>query len=90
MKIIETSEWNACTVRQVCINNGWYTRGDAPSYKLMLEFVDINEPTAKNIHVVATDILLHSYTEMDVTSIMYALKRDAVRTFYEIEEEWEE
>lgn len=90
MKIIEINKWSALEVRQACIDNRWYTRGDNAAYSLMLEFVDSNEPTVKNIHLVATDIMLHSNTDMDVTSIMFTLKRDAVRTFYEIEEEGEE
>ena len=90
VKINEKERWCSNSVRTICINNEWYTRGDNSAYSLMLEFVDTAPPTTENIYSVAEDIRIHSNTEADVTSIMFILRRDAVMTFYEVEEEWDE
>ena len=87
MRIIKTDAWNREGVRQVCIDNWFYTGGDCEAYENMLEYVKENPPKKKNIYRVAKDIHEHSRVNISVADIMFILRKDAVRTFYRIERE---
>lgn len=93
-KIVERTHWTAALVRQCCINHEYYTRGDNEEYEEMLDYVRANEPTVRNIYLVAADILEHSDTcnnlygdVLTVSHIMYILKEETVYTTYEVDGE---
>ena len=88
--ITESREWFPRDIRQLCIENNYYTNGGAASYEHMLDFVLNNEPTEKNIFMVAADIVEHSdlsgYGQSEVEniqSIMFDIAR-ACYTHFEI------
>lgn len=85
MKIREIKKWNFSRVRDCCIINDFYTRGNNSEYEKMLDFVSTHKPTLTNIYKVAKDICEHSY-EQTIENIMFCLSADAINTFYEIEE----
>lgn len=84
-EITEEIRWLSSEIRNMCIENDWYTAGDVRAYSEMLEFVELNEPTKLNIYKVAQDILEHSDDpELYVEAIMFVISNDVVKTFYEV------
>lgn len=84
-EITEEIRWLSSEIRNMCIENDWYTAGDVRAYSEMLEFVELNEPTKLNIYKVAQDILEHSDDpELYVEAIMFVIANDVVKTFYEV------
>lgn len=90
--IKETKNWDSYRVRNMCIKNNYYTRGDNEAYGKMLEFVDTNEPDNRTIYKVALDIVRHS--DMDkygceenelVAGVMYELANNVVKRHFEIQ-----
>ena len=90
--IIERNRWSARDVRNVCIRERYYTRGNNEAYSNMLNFVNENEPTKENILKVAADIMDHSdltrymtdYSHNEIlANIMYNLKEKVI-TSYEL------
>ncbi len=53
-------KWTSYDVMNWCIENKMYTCGDCRQYDRMLDFVRNNEPTARNVELVAIDIISHS------------------------------
>lgn len=87
----ETRSWDSCRVRNMCIKNNYYTRGDCEAYGKMLEFVDKNRPTTSTIYDVACDIVKHS--DLDkyncdekelIQAVMYDLANTVVKSHFEI------
>ena len=62
--------WTPGRVREVCIANEFYTRGDCAAYDWMLNQVGQLEPTYENLYRIAADITEHS-REQTVTNVMY-------------------
>jgi len=85
-KIKVNRQWSAARVRQVCVDNGLYTRGNNQQYEGMLDYVRDSYPDTESLYLVAMDILTHS-DEQTVTNIMYLLEKGAVAMTFEIEEE---
>lgn len=85
MKIIETRQWTAEDVRQVCIANHLYTKGSSEEYDNMLSDVSNLYPGNDAIHMIAKDILAHS-ADQTITNVMFLLANGAVKTFFEIVE----
>lgn len=84
-EIFEEVKWSSSEIRNMCIENDWYTAGDIKVYSNMLEFVEQNEPTRLNIYKVAKDILDHSSDEdLYVEAIMFVIADDVVKTFYTV------
>lgn len=83
--IKEISRWDFLSVKQACINHSLYTRGDSEEYAEMLSKIDNLYPSTDNIYAIAKDIEAHS-TEQTITNVMFILRNEAVKTFYEIEE----
>lgn len=84
-EITEEVKWSSSEIRNMCIDNDWYTAGDIRAYSDMLEFVEQHEPTKLNIYKVAQDILEHSSDpELYVEAIMFVISNDVVKTFYEV------
>lgn len=93
----EAKSWRREDVRSICIQDGYYTRGDCSAYEAMLSFVDNNEPTPENILTVVDDIYQHSdidrimeeggVSENEVfTSIYFNLVNGAVTNYIELAE----
>lgn len=82
--IYRNKMWSAGRVRQACIGNDLYTRGDNEAYSKMLGFVDNHEPTTEAMYRVAKDIADHS-REQTVCNVMFILEREAVITTFEID-----
>ena len=85
VEITEHRHWTMESVRQVCIENGLYTRGNNAEYGRMLGMVESSYPSNETIHEVAKDILEHS-KEQTITNIMFLLINKAVTTFLEVKE----
>lgn len=84
-EITETIQWDSSEIRNMCIENNWYTAGDIKAYSNMLNYVEKNEPTKMNIYKVAKDILDHSSdSELYVEAIMFIISNDVVKTFYKV------
>lgn len=60
MELKIENKWNSYDIRNYCINRDFYTCGNTRQYSEMLKFVDTHEPTAKNVELVAIDIISHS------------------------------
>ena len=79
--------WNSSDIRNMCIENGWYTKGDIASYSQMLDCVDCHQPELSVIFAVAKDIYDHSdHAEADLQNICFVIANDVVITQIEIEE----
>lgn len=78
--------WSPSKVREACIANQLYTRGDNASYSLLLEWIGTVSPTLGNLYLAAEDICEHS-TGNSITNVMYILEKEAVVTVYDIEDE---
>ena len=83
-EITSKRQWYADRVRQACIRNDLYTRGDNEAYSKMLSFVDDNEPSMAALYKVAKDIFEHSKGQT-ITNVMFILENEAVITTFEID-----
>ena len=86
-KIKVIRRWDMEDIVQMCIENNFYTQGDALAYSRMLQRVEVKEPTPEEIYIVAVDILDHTDENEDqsITNIMCIIENTVVRTTYEIE-----
>ena len=48
--------WNMYGVRQACIDNDWFTRGDCAEYDEMLTYVESHDCTPSTLKTVAKSI----------------------------------
>jgi hypothetical protein len=86
--IVREIRWSSDSVRDMCINCGYYTAGTNEAYQEMLEYVDATLPTDDNLYKVAYDIVKHSCIdsgqteEEDIYSIMFNLYKDCVNVFF--------
>ena len=76
--------WSYESVRQACIRNNLYTRGDCGAYDKMLSFVERNEPTTKAMYLTAKDIAAHS-KDQPITNVLYILENEAITTTFLID-----
>ena len=76
--------WGSSTVREACIRNNLYTRGDNEAYMKLLDYADDHEPTTKALYIAASDITRHS-KDQTITNVMFILEREAVITTFEID-----
>ena len=86
-KITAVRRWSMEDIVQMCIENNFYTQGDALAYSRMLQRVEVMEPTPEEIYKTAVDILDHTDENEDqsIANIMYIIENEVVRTAYEIE-----
>lgn len=82
--ITRNRRWDFNSVREACIKNDLYTRGDNEAYSKMLDMADRTAPTTKAMYLVAKDIQEHSF-EQTITNVMFILEQDAVITTFEID-----
>lgn len=73
-------------LRNLCIEKGWYTRGDGKAYAHLLigKAQDKENITTDDIVEIAQDIIDHSDTDQEITSIMFDVARIAVTFFEEV------
>lgn len=73
-------------LRNLCIKNRWYTRGDCKAYgHLLYNLAEEKENiTTDDIVEIAQDILEHSDTDQELTSICFEVARIAVTFFEEV------
>ena len=90
--IEETKSWHPERVRECCIENEWYTRGNYEQYDKMLDYVRDSKPTIENVFTVAKDIYDHSdfdsrYDAEDeiIEAIMFHLNSEVIVTSYWIQ-----
>lgn len=81
--------WSPSKVREACVANMLYTRGDNEAYSRLLEWVGTVSPTLNNLYLAAEDICEHS-TDNSISNVMYILEKEAVVTVYDIEDEDED
>ena len=75
MKIVR--KWTSDSIRCMCIDCRFYTRGDNRAYSAMLEKVsDIPYPTDEDVYEIAKDIEAHS-TEQTVSNVMFHILNSA-------------
>lgn len=86
VRIRETRKWSTEYIREMCIDNDWYTRGNTREYSEMLDLVDREPPTTENIYRVAKDIYEHSEHSdgLEITSVMFEIANHCVFRFFEI------
>lgn len=83
MKIKEIRMMTRESLRQLCMNNGWYTKGDCNEYENLMQRTEQENLTTEDIVEMAKDIAKHSDTEMELTSICFELARTAYTMFEE-------
>jgi hypothetical protein len=84
MKLVEKRVISANSLRSLCIENDWYTGGDCEEYENLLYNLAENKGnlTTDDVIAIASDILEHSETEMDLSVICYNVA-NACSTFFE-------
>lgn len=72
-------------LRELCIRKNWYTRGDCKAYSHLLNELahEKENITTDDIVEIAQDILEHSNTDQELTSICFDVARIAVSFFEE-------
>lgn len=80
----EIRKIHADSLRNLCIAENWYTKGDNEAYKhLLLDLADRKRNiTTDDIVEIAQDIMEHSDTDREFTGICFEVARIAV-TFFE-------
>ena len=73
-------------LRNLCIAKRWYTRGDNAAYNHLLNDLsgDKENITTDDIVEIALDIMEHTNTEQELTSICFDVARIAVTFFEEV------
>lgn len=80
----ETRKISMYNIRNECIKNNWYTKGDCDDYDNILTFAnDLENATTDDLETIATDIKTHSETDYEIESIMFVLANDCCTTFIE-------
>ena len=82
-EITEEKVITADSVRRCCIKHNLYTKGTCRDYDFMLNFIDVQGYSLKNLLEIAEDICKHS-EDQTVENVMFLLGKDAVTTFYHI------
>ena len=79
--------WYPDDVRDLCIREKWYTKGNNEDYEQMLEYVDLyyDNPALEHLYRVAENICRHT-DEQTISNVMFLLERYCVHTFYTIDE----
>lgn len=60
MKITETRKMTASSLRNLCIEKDWYSRGDNAEYSVLLTNAEECEMTTTQLAIMAEDIIEHS------------------------------
>lgn len=80
----EVRRIHADSLRNLCIAKNWYTRGNTEEYShLLYDMAEGKENiSTDDIVEMAQDIMEHSNTDQEITSICFDIARTAV-TFFE-------
>ena len=81
VEITRKRTWFPTLVREACMRNNLYTRGDNAEYTTMLGNVERSAPTTEAMYMVAKDIYEHS-KDQTITNILYILESEAVITTF--------
>lgn len=83
----EVRRISADSLRELCIAKRWYTRGDCGEYEnLLYDLADGKENiSTDDIVEIAQDIVNHSETNQELTSVCFDLVRISVTFFEEVE-----
>ena len=85
MKVKELRTLRAESLRVLCVEHNWYTRGSGMEYKNLLDFVGTKENLAtEDILLIATDIVEHSeleLTEACITNVCFEVARKCISYF---------
>jgi transcriptional regulator with XRE-family HTH domain len=86
-QIIVCDNWSSSEIRNMCIENDLYDCGSIKEYSEMLEFIEKNDPTDKNIYRVAANIIDHTSPDFGrtITGIMSMIRNDVVKTVYTLQ-----
>ena len=87
-KYTETRVLHSYKLRQLCIEQDWYTCGDNEDYenlfkRLRADYITPANMTTEKLAEIATDIKEHSDTDMEITSIMFFLAK-ACDTWFDV------
>lgn len=82
----EIRKINADSLQSLCISKRWYTGGDNAAYNhLLYDLADDKENiTTEDIVEIAQDIMEHSNTDQELTSICFDVARIATTFFEEV------
>lgn len=86
-KYKEIRKISADSIRNLCVTKNWYTKGTNEDYRhLLVDLVDNKEDiTTEDIVEIAQDIMEHSDTDQELTSICFDVARIAVTFFEEVQ-----
>lgn len=88
MRIELTEKFDIDAIRNMCIENGFYTCGNSEQYAAMFQFAkDYKAPTHFNVYHIANDIATHSTVGASkeiIENIMFLIARDCIVRHYEI------
>lgn len=85
MTIKENKHWSVTGLRDMCIRHNLYNRGTNEAYNNLLDSLMLREVTIQEMYEVAKNILEHT-EDNTIENVMFLLNREAINTFYEIEE----
>lgn len=93
MKITPMRNWSPERMRELCIEQNWFTRGTCEEYDEMLNYVRSHNATYENMAIVASMILEHSacdyFSDYDTDSLMahilFWIEKDVVITLFDFE-----
>lgn len=85
MTIKENKYWSVTGLRDMCIRHNLYNSGDNEAYNNLLNGLKLREVTIQEMYAVAKDIVEHT-EDNNIENVMFLLNREAINTFYEIEE----
>ena len=82
----EVRQINKDDLRRLCISKRWYTGGDNAAYNHLLYDLtgDKENITTDDIVEIALDIMEHSNTDQELTSICFDVARIATTFFEEV------
>lgn len=86
-KYKEIRKISADSIRNLCVTKNWYTKGTNEDYRhLLVDLVDNKENiTTEDIVEIAQNIMDHSSTDQELTSICFDVARIAVTFFEEVQ-----
>ena len=96
--IKEIKRINTGKLRNICIANNWYTKGNNEEYSNMFSMCDVDNVTTELLYEIAKDIYEHTnvntakngcskeYSNMENILNMMIYVNDASYVFYEVEE----
>jgi len=84
--VVEIRTIDAAALQNLCIKKRWYTGGDNAAYNHLLYDLAENKEniTTEDIVEIAQDIMKHSNTDQELTSICFDVAEISVTFFEEV------